>query len=252
MIQVKHTFQEHKDEVNLFYEFLEEVVKHDARLVIDPPTNTIKKIKVETIAIAKASFFLMLYNCVESTVVNVFNTILRAMEEDGCKYADLREELQLATLAAYDYRTRETESKDNRNQRLKEQSDYASGLSVVHLDLKSLTSSSSQGNFSGSLDAREIKKLFSRIGMDLSSLNCDEMKKIKECRNKLAHGECSFQDYGRELTIQYIGVSKENTFTYLDGLIQIVDEFITKKQYRRVVRRRKNSLLTMICGLFDK
>lgn len=252
MIQVKHTFQEHKDEINLFYEFLEEVVNHDARLAIDPPANSIKIIKVETIAIAKASFFLMLYNCVESTVVNVLNTILHAMEEDGCKYADLREELQLATLAAYDYRTRETESKDNHNQRLKEQSDYASGLSVVHLDLKSLTSSSSQGNFSGSLDAREIKKLFSRIGMDLSSLNCEEMKKIKECRNKLAHGECSFQDYGRELTIQYIGVCKDNTFAYLDRLIQIVDEFITKKQYRMVAHRRKNSLLTMICGLFDK
>jgi len=250
MLQVKRTFQEHKDEINLFYDFLEEIVNHDARLVIDPPTNTIKVIKVETTAVAKASFFLMLYNCVESTVVNVFNTILRAMEEDGCRYTDLREELQLATLAAYNYRTRETESKDNRNQRLKEQSDYASGLSVVHLDIKSLTSSSSQGSFSGSLDAREIKKLFSRIGMDLSSLSCDEMKKIKDCRNKLAHGECSFHDYGRELTIHYIGVSKDRTFRYLDGLIQKTDEYITLKQYRQNRTTKKGGIMTAIRNFF--
>lgn len=252
MLQVKRTFQEHKDEINLFYDFLEKIVSHDARLVIDPPTNTVKVIKVETTAVAKASFFLMLYNCVESTVVNIFNTILRAMEEDGCKYTDLREELQLATLAAYDYRTQETESKDNRNQRLKEQSDYATGLSVVHLDIKSLTSSSSQGNFSGSLDVREIKKLFSRIGIDLSTLSCDEMKKIKECRNKLAHGECSFQDYGRELTIQYIGVSKDHTIAYLEGLIQRVDEFITKKQYRQNRPIKKRSFITGIRNFFCK
>ena len=93
--------------------------------------------------------------------------------------------------------------------------------------------SSSQGNFSGSLDAREIKKLFGRLGIDLSTLSCDEMKLVKDCRNKLAHGDVSFEDYGRTLTIQYLRVCKNNTLLFLEGLINRVDDYLLNKRYRR-------------------
>lgn len=246
MLQVKHTFQEHKDEINLFYDFLEELIKHDARLIIDPPVNSIRNIKVETTAIAKSSFFLMLYNCVESTVTNLLRILLKAMEDDGCKYGDLREEIQLSAIAAYEYCTRESENKQKRNEALKRQIDFSSGLSIIHIDIKSLVGSSSQGNFSGSLDAREIRSIFSMFGIDLTALCCGEMFNIKVCRNKLAHGECSFQDFGRDLTIQYIRVSKDTTLNYLNTLINIVEEFISNKQYRRVVPTKKKGLLSRL------
>lgn len=201
MITVRHDFQKQKDEIELFYIYLDEIINHDARLIIDPPINTIKTIKVETIAITKSSFFLMLYNCVESTVVNCLCAILKDVENDGCKYNDLIDELQIVSLAAYDYNVRKCESKDDRNKYMKQQIDFQTGLTVFHLDLKSLMASSSQGNFSGSLDAREIKKIFGRLKIDLSAIRCDELQQIKECRNKLAHGEVSFEEYGRDFPI---------------------------------------------------
>ena len=233
MISVKRIFQEHKDEIDLFYDFLNEIISHDARLIIDPPINSIENIKLETVAVAKSTFILMLYNCIESTAVNCLNTILRGIEDDGCKYADLVDKLQLASLAAYDYNVRECDSKDKRNELLKQQNDFQIGLTVCHLKIKSLMGSSSQGNFSGSLDAREIKKLFGRLGIDLSTLSCDEMKLVKDCRNKLAHGEVSFEDYGRTLTIQYLRVCKNNTLLFLEGLINRVDDYLLNKRYRR-------------------
>lgn len=233
MIQVKNVFQEHKEEIDLFFCFLEEVINHDARLLIDPPTYTVRTIKVDTTAIIKSSFFLMLYNCVESTVTNCLNTIINTIEAEGCRYPSLQDELQVATLAAYDYQLRECESKDKRNEILKRQTDFVTGLSTIHIDIKSLVGSSSQGSFSGSLDAREIRKLFDRVGIDLSDLQCDEMKTIKECRNKLAHGEYSFQEYGRNLSIQYLQISKDNTLTFLEELINKVDNYLNAKLYKR-------------------
>ena len=181
----------------------------------------------------KSSFFLMLYNCVESTVVNCIRAILRVIESDGCKYNDLIDELQIASLAAYDYNVKKCESKDEKNKSLKQQIDFQTGLSVFHLDLRSLMSSSSQGNFSGSLDAKEIRKIFSLLALDLSTMRCDELVQVKNCRNKLAHGEVSFEDYGRNYSIKYLQVSKDHTLTYLNDLISNVDKYLTLKDYRR-------------------
>ena len=94
-------------------------------------------------------------------------------------------------------------------------------------------SSSSQGNFSGSLDAKEIRKIFSLLALDLSTMRCDELVQVKNCRNKLAHGEVSFEEYGRNYSIQYLQVSKDHTLTYLNDLISNVDKYLTLKDYRR-------------------
>lgn len=233
MITVRHNFQKQTEEIDLFFNFLDEIINHDARLIIDPPVNTIITIKVETIAVMKSSLFLMLYNCVESTVVNCLCAILKAIESDGCKYNDLIDELQIASLGAYDYNVKKCESKDEKNKHLKQQIDFQTGLSVFHLELRSLMSSSSQGNFSGSLDAKEIRKIFSLLALDLSTMRCDELVQIKNCRNKLAHGEVSFEDFGRDYSIQYLQLSKDHTLNYLDDLISNVDNYLSSKAYRR-------------------
>lgn len=233
MIQVRHVFQEHKEEINLFYSFLEDIISHDGRLIIDPPVDTIKVIKVDTTAILKSSFFLMLYNCVESTVVNCLNTIIREIKTNQCKYSDLTDFLQLAALAAYDYNVQQAETKDKRSEKLKEQNDFSTCQSIFNVDVKALTGSSSQGTFSGSLDAKEIRKLFERIGIDLTGITCSEMVKVKVCRNKLAHGEQSFQECCRNFSIQELKASKTNTLEYLEKLIDEVDNYIQTKNYKR-------------------
>lgn len=233
MFQVKHIFQEHENEINLFYDFLDFVINHDGRIIIDPPTNNIVSINIDTTAILKSSFILMLYNCVESTVVNCINTIIRKIEEDSCLYADLTDSLQIASLAAYEYKLEECESRNDRGKYLKQQADFISGVSQFNIDIKSFTGSSSKGSFSGSLDAREIRKIFGRMAVDLTSLKCNEMAKIKDGRNKLAHGEQSFQEYGRGLSIQYLHQCMDHTLTYLRELINQVDTYVTNKSYKR-------------------
>ncbi len=232
MNSVVNAFKEHKGEINDFYCFLEKLISHGARLVEDTSTTPIP-IKVETTAIAKSSFILMLYNCIESTVVNSLNAIISAIKEDACRYSELVDPLQMAFLASYDYQLMECESKDERSKLLKKQADLITGVSGIDVDIKSLCGSSSQGNFSGSLDCRVIRHIFERLGINVSSLVCDEMKTIKDQRNKLAHGETSFQETGREFTIQYLKSSMDSVFSYFDSLIQLLDDYLRNKDYRR-------------------
>ena len=141
--------------------------------------------------------------------------------------------MQLASLSAYNYNVHQAETKEKRNIALKDQNDFSTGQTVFNVDIKALTGSSSQGTFSGSLDVREIRKLFSRIGLNLDGLKCDEMVIIRNCRNKLAHGEESFQECCRNYSIQYLEVNKNNTLDYLDQLIIKVGDYIQTKSYMK-------------------
>lgn len=234
MIQVKQTLNEHKEEICLFYSFLDDILSKDGRLLIDPPENTVQNIRVETMAILKASFLMMLYNCVESTVTNCLNAIIRSIHDEGCKYEELSEHLQQVATAAYAYRVNLCETRDKRNEKEKERNDFIIGLTPVVLDIKSMVGSSSQGTFSGSLDAREIRNLLcAKLGLDLTELTCNEMVKTRDVRNKLAHGEKSFQECGRDLSIQYLNVSKTNTLEYLDTLVSTVEDYVDKKSFKK-------------------
>lgn len=246
MIQVKQTLDEHKEEISLLYSFLDDIVTKDGRLIINPPTNTLQNIKLETIAILKASFLMMLYNCVESTVTNCLNAIIRSIHDEECKYCDLSDYLQRVAIAAYAYRANLCDSKDKRNEREKERNDFMTGLTPVMLDIKSMVGSSSQGTFSGSLDAKEIRSLFAKLGLDLSDLSCNEMVRTRDVRNKLAHGEKSFQECGRDLPIQYLNVSKTNTLTYLDTLVSKVEGYIDNKSFMKVSYNVNRGFLSRI------
>lgn len=232
MIQIKQTFDEHKEEISLFYSFLDDIITKEGRLIINPPTNNVQNIKLETIAILKASFLMMLYNCVESTVVNCLNAIISSIHQEGCKYGELSDHLQRVAIAAYAYRANLCNNKDKRNEKEKERIDFLIGLTPVKLDVRSMVGSSSQGTFSGSLDAKEIRILFAKLGLNLAELTCDEMVRTRDVRNKLAHGEKSFQECGRDLSIQYLDVSKTNTLTYLDTLISKVEDYIDRKSFK--------------------
>lgn len=249
MIQVKQTLDEHKEEISLFYTFLDDIITKDGRLIINPPTNTVQNIKLETIAILKASFLMMLYNCVESTVTNCLNAIIRSIHDEGCKYGELSDHLQQVAIAAYAYRVNLCDTKDKRNEREKERNDFMIGLTPVVLDVRSMVGSSSQGTFSGSLDAREIRSLFTKLGLDLTDLTCNEMVRTRDVRNKLAHGEKSFQECGRDLSIQYLNVSKTNTLTYLDTLVSKVEDYIEGKFFKKESYDEKRSFLSKVFNI---
>lgn len=249
MIQVKKTLDEHKEEINLFYSFLDDIVTKDGRLIINPPANTVQNIKLETVAILKASFLMMLYNSVESTVTNCLNTIIQSIHDEGCKYGELSDHLQQVAIAAYAYRVNLCDTKDKRNEKEKERNDFMIGLTPVVLDVRSMVGSSSQGTFSGSLDAKEIRILFEKLGLNLTGLTCKEMVKTRDVRNKLAHGEKSFQECGRDLSIQYLDVSKNNTLAYLDILVSKVEDYINSKSFKKESCDEKRGFLSNVFNI---
>ena len=58
--------------------------------------------------------------------------------------------------------------------------------------------------------------------------------KIKNGRNNLAHGDQSFEEYGRNLAIQDIVSMKVKVFSFLDELIEKVEKYLQEQLYKKL------------------
>lgn len=234
MITVRQEYAQRKRDIETYYEFMDDImIKNADKIFNGGDINTLEHIDLDTQSIMRSSFFLMLYNCVESTVTNCLTAICNAIRNDRCCYSDLIDEVQLTIVDSYEYLIM---NQDNRQNHI---SSIQQGIGVfcynqpVPLSFSQYIHSSSQGTYSGSLDVREIRKLFAHFGINLDDLSCNEMVKIRDKRNQLGHGEVSFRECSNDSTIQYLKNAKDKMFSFFDEVILRVGDYITQKKYRR-------------------
>lgn len=60
------------------------------------------------------------------------------------------------------------------------------------------------------------------------------MKTIKENRNLLSHGEKSFEEVGRDLSLEQIKAYSRKVFDYLNQLLENVSTFLENKSFKAI------------------
>lgn len=247
MVTTRNEYEQRKDEILKLFKFIELLETKEARLLPNDSfeediNRRLIKVSVDTISILRSSFYLVLYNCVESTTTNCLTSISTAIKEANCLYSDLREELRLLVIAANERKVSmfDVESTKHIND-LKDAIETFCAERCISLDLNDYIKSSSQGQYSGSLDCRVIKKLFCKFGMDTSDWSCDCLKTIKENRNKLAHGEVSFQECCRDYPIMYMKDSMNEMFLFFDKVLLKTQEYIENQYFLMPSIRKKTS-----------
>ena len=86
-------------------------------------------------------------------------------------------------------------------------------------------------HISGNIDAQEIRKLANKIGFETSN-DGRHLEDIKIKRNRLAHGEQTFYDIGKDFTYNELNNYKQNTFEHLEDVIEKIKQFIDEKKYQ--------------------
>lgn len=85
--------------------------------------------------------------------------------------------------------------------------------------------------FSGNLDARSIRE-FSKKQIGMSNISTAYGRKIviiKNLRNKLAHGEITFQDAVKDNTLKEIEEMCKDSIKFLEIVIEAYKDFYTNK-----------------------
>jgi len=225
MDNTKQDFEKRKDEIENYFKFLAIFDDNATKLqyVIGSKTIT-EKIQPKFNIILIANAFLILYNLIESTVRNSIVEIYSKIKDDELSYESLSENFKKIWIK------QNTDNLKEGNYRPDTLRDYVFELAESILNKETIELSKDNMDFSGDLDAQKIRELASKIGFDTSP-NGRNLVEIKNKRNRLAHGEQTFYDVGKEFSVHQLKVFKEEAFGYLSDVIAKIERFIVEKEY---------------------
>ncbi len=230
MDSTKADFTKRKEEVGEYFSFLKILNMNDSVSLEykDPVDKTNKNFPIErrlqTIFIANT--FLLLYNLVESTIRNSITEIYIKIKEDKVSYQNLSGQMKKIWLR----KTRKSLVERGRNNGIEGE---ISGIidNIIKKEIIELTINDTR--ISGNIDAQRIRELAKENGFDIVK-DGSILKNIKEKRNFLAHGNQTFDDIGKNITYKDLDKYREDTFSYLTQVIQNIETFIEKQEYKKV------------------
>lgn len=217
---IKETFNQRKEEIDEFLELIKKTEENS--------TNEIFSLRVRTSL--KSSLLLLLYNLVESVV----SVTMEAIHENICSkeltYSQLNIELQELLLAYY-LKVIDRERSDHMRKAKHIREMISLSINNKKFDIKYQDMIKFYPLYSGNLDAKTIKKTLAKYGIHFI-LESSELKTIKEKRNKLAHGEESFEECGRNMSYAQLIVLKEKSYEFISKMIDTVQSYIKNENFK--------------------
>lgn len=175
--------------------------------------------KVREAVLIKSSIVLLAYNTVEGCYTQLNNEIFSSVSENHISIKKLNTELQNVY-----YRYYKNIIKDIRTLKTFYENENITSITYKEISDKVTL-------FSGNLDARSIRE-FSKKQIGISSISTPYGKKIvkiKELRNKLAHGEITFQDAVKNITLDELKEYCNDCIKFLEATIKSYEEFYKAK-----------------------
>ena len=225
MDETKQNFQKRKAEIENYFEFLSIFDDDDTRLQYKKKNKIItEKIHTSFKITLISNAFLILYNLIESTVRNSIIEIYTKIKEDEVNYEELSENLKKIWIK------QNTDNLKAGNYKLETLRDHVFDLAKKILDKEIIILLKENIDFSGNLDAQKIREIATDIGFNISP-NGRNLVEIKNKRNRLAHGEQTFYEVGKDFSVNQLCAFKEETFKYLSDVIENIGLFIFDKKY---------------------
>ncbi len=236
---MKDEFENRKKEINTYYAFLENVMEKEARLMVlkskeplEIETET-EEIEIETGLedTLKSVCVLLLYNLMEFTVTESIQEIHKAINDEKLTYEQTGDAIQKLWLNQYYEKFKETGN--SHRQRLTNLKLMVDKLlkNNIPVNLEFTDKDKRNPNISGNIDARKIKEIANRYGIDFNRSN-KSLREIKEKRIELAHGIRSFEDIYAGKTFSKLEKLKEDTFSFLSAFIDSVEKYIDTQSYK--------------------
>ena len=231
MDNTKQDFAKRKTEIDNYFKLLIVFDDDDTKLHYKNEEGIIieEKIQHQAQVILIANAFLILYNLIESTVRNSIIDIYARIEDAEVSYENLTDNLKKIWIKEI---TNDLKEANYRSDTLR---DRIFTLAEKILKREAILLSEEHIDFAGNIDAKKIRELANTIGFDITS-NGRELEEIKNKRNRLAHGEQTFYDVGKDFSVTQIINFKNETFKYLSDVIEKIEKFITDKNYHAIKR----------------
>lgn len=224
----RDVLQDRIDEIKSYIDLLEklDLSNKDGRPIVS----------TEQFHILMANVFVLMYNMVEATIIQSIKRLEEIISQDSECPLCLSDKIKTEWISNF-LGTKEQLTPEKRL--IKGKAFYEH---IVSDDSTSLVFSKGGG---GNWDDEEIYRFSEKIGIDLkqipraitskvkspreNELGC--MKFIVKNRNKLAHGEISFSECGRDKDLSRIKEIFNDTSQYLKAVVNLFDVFLVQRQF---------------------
>lgn len=215
------------------------------------------RVTSELQATLKANCYLLLYNLVESSVIEGLDAIFSDINQQNISFEQLNDNYKQLWLKYKFQLVKLSKNKGDSESRKtfdKDLLEILSDLSVFRvLDYKEfkkidgdkievisenykgyLKTLGINNEISGNLDTSKIEELAKIYGFDEPKRSSGrDLVNIKNFRNKLAHGEKTFSEIGREKSVPELIKINVRVIYYLRALLKNITRFIDNKEYSR-------------------
>lgn len=215
-------FNTRAQEVNDYFIFLESLIQETTKLAVADSDGKyqIHSLNSELAKTLKAKGFLLLYNLVESTMRNAIEAIFEEFKNQSISFDLLKPKIKIIVL-----------------QNLKNRSPNNIHLQINQISTDIITATFEREElFSGNVDARLIKEIAEKYGFSYQTeprktKNGQNLVVIKRNRNDLAHGLKSFEEVGREQTIEELLEIKTEVIEYLRQILENIRTYLDTQEY---------------------
>jgi hypothetical protein len=227
-------FDERSQEVSKYFLLLKNLEQGSIKLSMGNSTNhKIKNIDIELEKTLKATGFLLLYNLVEATMRNAIEAIFDDLTNNNISFDDVKDEIKKIVI------------KNFKNNKSKSSDKLLESIKNISTDIIS-ASFDKEKLFSGNIDSKKIKETAEIYGFSYKTnakktQNGNDLLKIKNNRNDLAHGFKSFEEIGRDATADELFQIKKKVISYLREILQNIETYIYNKEYLDSSSRKKPS-----------
>lgn len=174
--------------------------------------------------VAKASFYLVLYNLAEATINAGVQSIYNRISDENLSFSEIIEPIQKVWWIQH----HEKLSNCSKNQLVDNIfSLYKSCINTaIPPDFKGFVA-----GISGSIDAEGVRKVCHKYGINTIG-DGRELELVKKNRNWLSHGNKSFREVGQDVVLSDLEVVRNKTFEFMDGFVTNITEYLSAKTYK--------------------
>lgn len=215
-------FDERTAEVRGYFLFLQNLEKGSIQLSMGHGEHTkTKKISDDLAKTLKAAGYLLLYNLIEATMRNAIEIIFDELKNKHISFDQVRDDLKKIIIKNF----KENQSTEQ----------LLANIQAISVDIIS-AGFNKQKLFSGNIDARKIREIAKMYGFSYKTNakktnNGEDLLTVKTNRNDLAHGFKSFEEVGKNYTVDDLLRIQKRVICYLREILHNIESYLSNEAY---------------------
>lgn len=230
MNRVKIEFEKRVLEIEQYFEYI--AILDNGKCSINGKTidgaNFEKEINDDLVKILRANGFILLYNLVEATITKSIEALFATIYEREVTFKNLSDNLKKLWIIQKSLPLNKGIDAIGSNKIIEIITKVVNEIienEISQLEIDCV-------KISGNVDAKKIRDIADKIGFERPSQHQGEdLVIIKDKRNKLAHGEFSFCEIGKDYSVRDMCKFKNSTINHLEEYIYKIEEYIQLNSY---------------------